>query len=278
MSISSTSDKQYIFIVSSPRSGSTWLQLMIGAHPNVCTSIEVTIYDRYVGPLLKAWQSEVAQPNRPGLCDQWTEAEFTDFLRDFVQRTYRPIWATNPQATHLLDKRPANAEYIEAIDQLLPGSRFIHIIRDGRDVAASMLAAAKDLWFLTDTVEKAANKWQEKVTQSRQGQVLGERYLEVRYEDLVTDGVATMAKVFDFCGLTISHAAIETIVTDHAFEKLQESRKAATEGFQMPKKFYRKGQVGGWRDELNAEQLAAFHRIAGDLLQTLGYDPLEEAT
>jgi len=47
--------KEFLFIVGSPRSGTTWLQLMLGSHPSVCATAELTLYDKYLAPWLDAW-------------------------------------------------------------------------------------------------------------------------------------------------------------------------------------------------------------------------------
>ena len=264
-------DKSFIFIIGAPRSGTTWLQTMLGSHPLVCTTIENTLYDRYIGPWVQAWDFEVENDHRPGLPMYWSDDEFYDFLRLFLNRIYERILANKPDATHLLDKRPANSEHVDVINTLLPNPLFIHLVRDGRDAAVSMMAAARDLWFVTDTIEKAATKWKEKVLQSRQAQKFEGRYLEVRYEDLLTNGVETMKQVFEFCGLPLTDSEVAALVEEHTFAKMKASLKSPVAGIPLPEAFYRKGQVGTWQEELTSEQKERFDQIAGGLLRELGY-------
>lgn len=269
--MSNIQDKQFLFIIGAPRSGTTWLQIMLGEHPQVCTSVELTLFDRYIGSWMETWKHETENAHRPGLNLFWTEAEFHGFLRDFAYQTYAKALATKPEATHVLDKRPSYSEHVESIQALLPNARFIHIIRDGRDVTTSMMAAAKDFWFQTDTMQKSATRWQEKVLQARIASQFEGQYLEVRYEDLLTDGVATLQSVFDFCGLPITTEQVANILEQQAFDKLKDSRKSASAEFKMPPGFYRKGKMGNWQEELSLTDKQQFDEIAGGLLKELGY-------
>lgn len=268
---STIQDKQFLFIVGAPRSGTTWLQIMLGEHPQVCTSVELTLFDRYIGQWMETWRHEVENAHRPGLNLFWTEQEFHGFLQDFIYKTYERALAAKPDATHVLDKRPSYSEHVETIQTLLPNARFIHIIRDGRDVATSMMAAARDFWFQTDTMQKAATRWNEKVRQAQIASRFAGQYLEIRYEDLLEDGVATLKKVFDFCGLPVTEGQVGEILEQQAFDKLQSSRKSASAEYKMPPGFYRKGKAGNWQEELSTEQQQQFDEIAGELLRELGY-------
>lgn len=270
--MSNIRDKQYLFIIGAPRSGTTWLQLMIGAHPQVCTSVELTIYDRYTGPWIETWKREMREKEtRPGLPLFWTDEDFYEFLRLFLDNIYERMLITKPDATHILDKRPSYSEYVADIHTLLPNARFIHLLRDGRDVAASMMAAARDLWFMTDTMPKAASKWKEKVQQAQRAKEFEGQYLEVRYEELLTNGLETLKSLFDFCRLPVDESLVKAIFEEHSFEKLQVTRKAASEEYKMPEKFYRKGKSGSWREDLSPAQMQRFDEMAGDLLRELGY-------
>ena len=121
--------------------------MMIGAHPLVCTTVELTLFSKYTGPWIRAWELEADNTVRSrwnqGLPFLWSEDEFYDFLREFVGQVYERVLATNPKATHILDKHPGYSRYVVDINAILPNARFIQIIRDGRDVAMSMVSASK---------------------------------------------------------------------------------------------------------------------------------------
>ncbi len=268
-------DKQYLFIIGSPKSGTTWLRIMIAAHPLVCTTVELTLFSRYTAPWVKAWQSEADNIEQgrwnQGLPFLWTEDEFYGFLRKFIEQVYERVIATNPQATHVLDKHPGYAMYVEDIDKLLPSARFIHIIRDGRDVAGSMVAARQNIGYGTDTIPESAAEWQKHIRSARKAKQYYDRYLEVRYEDLLTSGVDTLKTVFDFCGLPASVEDVATIVEAHQFEKMKAKRQSSDKRVKMHPAFYRKGKAGSWREDMEPIQRYLFDEIAGELLRELGY-------
>ena len=142
-------DKDFVFIIGAARSGTTWLQAMVAAHESVCSTIdELKLFDFFTVPLEQSWKYlgglQVATGGDPnGLAAMWTEEEFYQFLSEIVGRVYTQVLAKKPEATVLLDKAPGYSSHVEHISRLIPKAKFIHIIRDGRDVAASLMAAAQ---------------------------------------------------------------------------------------------------------------------------------------
>lgn len=267
-------DKEYLFIIGAPRSGTTWLQLMLGAHPAVCTSVELTLFV-YTNRWIYIWDKQVddikAGRWHIGLPMVWTEDEFYGFLRQFAEQTYARVWDTNPAVTHILDKHPAYAAFVTEINRLIPNSRFIHVIRDGRDVAASMVSAKKQMGFGTETVPESAAAWKEHIEWAQKARQFDGRYLEVRYEEMMADPIGIMKNVYDFSGLVTTLEEVETIVKAHSFDKLKAERVSPVEGVALPQNFYRKGKAGGWRDDITPVQRYFFNKVAGDLLVELGY-------
>jgi hypothetical protein len=269
------SDTQFLFIIGSPRSGTTWLQTMIGAHPLVCTTVELRLYSQYTAPWIKAWKEEAANIVQgrwhQGLPFLWSEDEFYRFLRGFLKKVYEKVIATNPEATHILDKHPGYSLYVEDIQRLLPRARFIHVIRDGRDVAVSMVAARKQVGFGTATIQDSAAAWKEHVRAAQKARQYQDRYMEVRYEDLFTAGADILKSVFDFCGLPATVERVTGIVNAHQFKQMKAERRSADKRVRVNQAHYRKGRVGSWREELGPFQRYIFNEIAGDLLRELGY-------
>jgi hypothetical protein len=251
---------------------------MVAAHELVCSTIdELKLFDFFTVPLEEGWKYlvslQVATGGGPnGLTAMWTEDEFYRFLSEFVERVYTQVLAMQPEATVLLDKAPAYSKYVEHIDRLIPGAKFIHIVRDGRDVAVSLMAASQG-WgrpWAPKQVEKAASAWKSLVLAAREARQYGERYLEVRYEELLTNGVEILRQIFEFIGIRISTENLANIYERHQFENMKRAG-TGTHGFSLPKEFFRKGQAGDWRNSLTLGQRYLFDESAGDLLRALGY-------
>ncbi len=265
-------DKQFVFIIGAPRSGTTWLQAMLGAHPAVCTFGEMQLYNFYTLPWTVAWRTQIKFGDFNGLPTVWSEEELYEFLREFVDRVYSRVINTKPTANIILDKHPGYSDGTEHINRLIPGSKFIHIIRDGRDVVASMLAASKGwgkIWAASD-VETAASVWKRMVVGAREAGRCGDRYLEVRYEELLSKGVTVLKRVFDFMGVQTELQNVASIYSQHQFETMKQ-KSIGTNGLPLPAGFFRKGRVGDWRQTLTARERYKLNEQAGDLLCALGY-------
>jgi len=273
-----TLEKQFLFIIGAPRSGTTWLQAMVGAHPLICTTDELKIFDFFTGPWGKSWQQllklqkDGRGARRHGLTGVWSEDEFRDFLREFLERVYARVVQKKPEATVILDKTPGYSDYVEHINWLIPQAKFIHLIRDGRDVVVSLQAASQGwgkMWAPKKT-ESAAALWKSTLLAARKGEQYGDRYLEVRYEDLLTNGAQILSSIFEFVGVPTKPVDAAAIFQEHQFQKMKKEG-AGVQNFGLPEGFFRKGQAGDWQNSLKPNQRYSIHDTAGDLLCELGY-------
>ena len=268
-------DKQLLFIIGSPRGGTTWLQMMMGAHPLVVTTVDLTVFDHYIGPWIRSWKQEVAWVEERGVHNGlpfiWTEDEFNDFLMQFISKVYDRVIALKPQATYILDKQPSYGFYVEGINKLLPKARFINVIRDGRDVAVSIMNTKVAMKPWSGSIEIAAKMWMGHVKAAQKAKQYKGRYIEIRYEELQRAGVETLKRVFDFCDLPASEEEVTAIVNAHNFERLKATRQLSDKRVKATVDHYRKGKVGRWQEEMSPLQRYVFDDIAGDLLREFGY-------
>ncbi len=273
--------KQFVFIIGAPRSGTTWLQAMLAAHPSICSTVdELKLFDFFTVPLEENWRNLLSlqketRRGRNGLAALWTDNEFYDFLKEFTGRVYTQVLATKPDATVLLDKTPGYSHHVEHIERLIPDAKFIHILRDGRDVAVSLMAAAQG-WgrsWAPKEVEASAVTWKSFVIACQKARQYGERYCEIRYEKLLADGIPELRRVFEFMKVTVDDETLTAIYNEHTFENMKQSGTGAN-NFALPANFFRNGKAGDWRRSLGPEQRYIFHQAAGDILCALGYgDP-----
>jgi hypothetical protein len=266
---------QFIFIIGCPRSGTTMLQVLLSSHPLVASTVELTLFDRYIGPWLKTWRMEVANIRdkdwQQGLPMLWSEAEFDEFIREFLGRAYRKLLDRFPSATHVLDKHPGYSMHIEAIKRYLPRARFIHMIRDGRDVACSLRAAVDTMGFGIEHAGAAGRMWENMVRAAREAKRFEGDYLELRYEDVLARGVECYGRVLEFCGLPADEKWIRETVEANRFDKMKERQATADPNVKVSTHHYRRGKSGNWQSELSPADRYAFDRGGGALLRELGY-------
>lgn len=148
--------------------------------------------------------------------------------------------------------------------KLWPGAQFVHIIRDGRDVAASQLIE-HGTWGYAD-IEKAANGWVELIRAARK-QATEDNYFEIRYEDLVEDTEAALGRLVGFLSLDLDQAMLKHNEVDHSLFNTAYNH-ASIDQVVKP---INSSSIGRFRDDLSAEQQEAFWAIAGPMLDELGY-------
>jgi Sulfotransferase family len=161
------------------------------------------------------------------------------------------------------DKTPMYMRHLSLLRRLFPDALYVHLIRDGRDAALSFLAmpegVAFETWAHPRSVADFACVWRTEVAAAQK--LRGDRYLEVRYEDLVSDAPAVLRRICSFAGLPYESAMTEYGGSGSEERPHQQSlRQPLTP------------QLRDWRTEMSAEDEAAFEAVAGDLLEELGYE------
>jgi hypothetical protein len=149
---------------------------------------------------------------------------------------------------------------------VFPEAQFLHIIRDGRDVAASQMTEHGS-WGYGD-IEAAARGWVNIIRLCRKnGKDLP--VLEVKYEDLVLKPRPTIERICAFLGVTFDETTLRHSEVDHAFFHTH-VRHPSREATQKP---INDSAVGRHKRDLTPEQIAAFEGIAAEQLREFGYLP-----
>jgi hypothetical protein len=277
-------------IVGVPRSGTTLLRMMLDAHSTLAIPPETGFLPRLaaLGSLPDAGLAA---------CEMITGSEtWPDFHLDAVAfataiervspctaadvaRAFYRMYASRFGKSRWGDKTPIYGTEIDRIATLLPEARFLHVIRDGRDVMLSV----RGLWFRPgETVEACAEDWARRLALTH---AIGRRvshYLEVRYETLVTDPEATLRTICRFLELMFEPALLS--YHERAGSRLDEheARYTADGRLVISKAERRRNQrfvmeppranrIGRWRQEATADELRRFEAIAGEWLDRLGY-------
>lgn len=179
--------------------------------------------------------------------------------RDFLNAIFTPATIRHG-ATRWGEKTPRNIFYIDQLWKIFPNMRFIHIIRDGRDVVASMLQ--NGFWPIAPSpahpttmdfqgqvsFRKAINYWVTMLEIARRSaaKVPRENYLELRLEDLVTQSDVFLPQLMDFLNEEIDPKLLSF--------RLNRSNSQR------------------WKQDLSPKQIQYFHEHAGHVLEREGYE------
>jgi hypothetical protein len=250
-----------LFVLGTRRSGTTWLSELLLAHPDIG------------GP--GTYESEQGD-NLPmeslmfgAIADLWVSSRRVDLdgfnaflgwddlsaaLRRFCDQMFLSARDHySPGASWYLDKSPDNVDRIPILAAVYPDGWYVNIVRDGRDVTKSTMAAPfPDITSIGDAV----TTWVRGVGDvQREGWRL-ERLLEVRYEQLHADPLGEVSRIFEWLGVP---------VTDEILAEVQPrtGKQVARLGSGPP-------QRSKWRD-MDPDDLAMVYEIGGDLLAELGY-------
>ncbi len=170
------------------------------------------------------------------------------------------------------DKTPMYMQNLRLLERLFPDALFVHLIRDGRDAALSFLSMPKGLmtetWMQPRSVADFACQWRTEVKAARRlgRRVGGERYLEVRYDDLVRDVESVLRRISTFARLPY-----EPAMADYAGNVEGISPKPHQQSLKRPPT----AGLRDWRLQMSPEDVGAFDQVAGDLLDELGYETHE---
>jgi hypothetical protein len=262
------------FIVGSARSGTTLMRLMLNAHPEVVVPPESRfIVELWTGKEEVSTESYLSALGQHRLFKAWNlpvEAvgrelgeKSTIPYADAISATYR-AYAGQVDKSRWGDKTPRYVEHISLLDRLFPESHFVHLVRDGRNVAMSYA----DVPFGPKTVAKAASLWAQRVSKGiESGRRLGQgRYIELRYEDLVEDPSGEMKTLCSFLGIEFDPGMLE--YTDRA----RDSMLARASRYNPHLTEAPISEVRAWQDTMPERHVEIFEAVAGSVLSELGYE------
>lgn len=272
----------FVFVVGCPRSGTTLLQRMLDAHPDLAVTNDTHFIPRalrdedHAGPLSPALVDRVITYHRfarLGVDEQTARrvAAGCSTYPMYVERLYDEVAAQRGKR-HAGEKTPDYVRHLPLLHELFPHAKVIHIVRDGRDVALSALDWARPdkgpgrfpLWQ-TAPVAVCAMWWSRFVLAGRLGgAVLGPRYYhEVRYESLVAEPERVLRDVTAFLELPF-HDRMLRFNDGRQKDDPSLSAKAA---WRDPTPGLR-----SWEKSLMPDDLEVFDALAGNLLDELGYE------
>ena len=263
-----------------PRSGTTLLQTLLDAHPNIAIPPESHLFRRFA-PLFPRYGDLQEESNRKLLVKdllndvrirEWhlelSVEEFCARLKNYSLREIVSVlfeaYAEKEGKIHWGDKTPSNVLFLPQIKSLFPEAKVIHLVRDGRDVAESLSRAL----FGTKSIDTIAYRWKESILAFRQfvarfGQ---EDSIEVKYEDLANDPQHEISKILDFFeegDLKIGNGIPDTPTRSYYIQKYPVH--------QMLREPVSNRKVGIFLKKMKSRKIEIFETIAGNLLESYGY-------
>ena len=124
--------KQLVFIVGCPRSGTTWLRMLLSQSHNVLETGPTHLYSEYFKSFLSALHT--MQGDGAGISRVITDLEAIEWIRAFSSTFFERAAEQHPDAQVIVEKTPAHGAYGADIVRLFPDSWFIHVVRDPREL------------------------------------------------------------------------------------------------------------------------------------------------
>jgi hypothetical protein len=256
-----------VFLVGAARSGTTWLQRLLASHPKIHTGQESFLFSSYIGPQLRNWRVETRTLSTgrggSGMRAYLREGEFISILREEMLKLVQPMIGTLPEDHLFLDKTPNHAFWINEIIEMLPRARIINMLRDGRDVVSSLLAASKSWWsWAPSNAYTASRVWARNVEAARKAikKLTPEQFIEVRYEELLDHPQLVLQNISRFLGLEWDKDELLEAIhrNDAKVSKGNETvipikgEFATISGAQVkqPQGFIRRAKAGSWKQDL----------------------------
>jgi hypothetical protein len=275
---------QYFFVCGAPKSGTTWLQRLLDEHPEVVCSGEGNFIRRLAVPLTEVkntYNKHLAvvadrvyegKPYYSGLDNNEIMSLARSLIIQLMQKRIKP------GTKAIGDKTPRYTDFLNDLLLMFPEARFLHMVRDPRDVAVSLLHHALRFGY-ADALTSRSQAQMRLLNSSAQDWVKAQdcfsRFSEahphqcygVRYEDFLCAPHRTLSAALFFLGVDSSPAVIDHAVKGASFEKWS-GRKP---GHEDKLSFFRKGVAGDWRSMLDPGAVEQITSVCRGWMDRHGY-------
>jgi Sulfotransferase family len=276
----------YVFLVGSARSGTTLLRRIVDAHPEIAITPETHWVPRWYEQRAGVTPEGMVTPELLDRLSSYRRFARFEVQREDLERLLEgdgPVsYSTFVSGFYDLfgrrrgkrlvgDKTGEYARRIPTLHELWPRARFVHLIRDGRDVCLSVLdwkerpGASRFVTWQEDRVATTAFWWKRNVQLAREAgaRLPPELYYEVRYEALVTRAEEECRALCNFLDVSF----------DDSMLRFHEGRTRTERGL-SPKSAWLPITPGlrDWRSQMRSDDVERFEAAAGDLLDELGYE------
>jgi hypothetical protein len=275
-------DASPIFIVGAPRSGTTLLQLVLNAHPDVAIHGEIHFFDQVM-----QLKSEIPDLDAAGRIEnffgQLHRLSAFRYLPDIESRLeivrarlegcenvsyelfYKALideFAERNSASRCGEKTPQNIRYLSELLQVFPNARIVHIVRDPRAVVNSL----QRMPWAPDSIALNALKWKVDMLFMREFVNSGGTVHTLTYEDLVSEPEPNLRALSDFLGVDWDPAMLEFSDTADSNVRDEPWKKGT-------RRQINRDAVSGWRDSLTSADIALIQIISEPFFSHFSYRP-----
>lgn len=267
-----------VFIVGVPRSGTTLLRVILDSHPNLAVGPECPWISGNYGDLVSfrhLYEALIAHKSGPtanlkgvneNVVAKALGKAIDEILSSYAQGNGKQRW---------LEKTPDNIAFIPFLNTLFPNAKYIHIIRDGRDVASSSFRSKKK-WGshinccgerLENTIINCLKRWDLWVNQfQEQTRELGLDAYEFQYESLIVNPEKTIARILDFLNESWSDNVLNYLEHSHDLPEHEMGTKDI-----ITKKRFSDESMGRWKKDFSLKDKIQYKKVAGETLEKFGY-------
>ena len=272
-------ERDLVFVVGATRWGTSWVQQCLDGHPKVCCKGEGHFTDsRFpaLARLVDQYNQDAEQiGNRmqlaglPGNAAGFTFEDVEHLMRTSMLLMFDRWMAGAEGVTCIGEKTPEHVLSLELLDRLFPSMTVIHVVRDGRDEAASAwdfnMGISKGEFprrypTFADFAATFARNWARSVGAARRfGRLNRRRFYQVRAEDIADEPAPIVRRLFRFCNV------------DDKEELVQAAIRRAHQVAPLDI------DPGVWRHRFDDDASRRFHRQSGELIKLLGYQDADAA-
>ena len=279
-------ERDLTWIMGSPRSGSTWLLKMLAHHERVI-AIDEPCWGPHLAPVGSVDPLSTVTASHAARSDYCFSAEYEEVWRPLVrtlilnriraqvERTSRARRIDRPV---IVLKEPNGSHAADLIMSLVPDSRLVFLLRDGRDVIDSILdATSGDTWLgafggsdehaRLEAIRFRANSWvfNTDAVQRAFAEHAPDRRFAIRYEELLADPLTRLGELLRWAGLATSEDRLRQIVESESFSSIPAEERGSG-------KVSRAATPGLWRENLTAAEQQLVIELLGEKLEEFGYE------
>lgn len=279
------SDKTIFFIVGSFKSGTTWLQKLFDSHPDVCCDGESHFFNVLAPRVCEVLNQHNRHIDSKNKMLNRTDAGYprvnqndTDFFIKMMLSTFLFKQMGGKDYKAVGEKTPDHIQSVRYIKKIIPKAKFIHVVRDPRDVIVSgwfhiyrdtpkwAKETFPEIQKYADVVSKSWDKIIKLAQQYKKD--YPNDFLEFRYENMIDNPRPCVESVFKFLDVSSDKSLVDSCIDAASFKNLTKGRKAGEEDRSS---HFRKGVVGDWQNHLNQQALDVCKRNASASAQLFNY-------